>query len=68
MKNFLLIACQLGFAAFVMVAVCSILNWSFGWQLGFKGSEIPGDPVSAVAFLILGLLFGGAYLFMRPKA
>ncbi|NNE65649.1 MAG: hypothetical protein HKN33_03710, partial [Pyrinomonadaceae bacterium] len=36
--------------------IISVVNMLTGWGLGYKGSEVPGDPAFAVVFLVLGLI------------
>jgi hypothetical protein len=54
MKNFIILIIQLCGYAFFLVAVLALVNYLFGFSLGFKGTEIPGEPLFIVAFLILG--------------
>jgi hypothetical protein len=67
MRNFVVIAVNLGVAAFVMAALGTFLNYLFGFSIGFKGSKLPDDPVSGAAFLVMAALFGVAAFFVNRK-
>lgn len=56
MKNLILLIIQLSGYAFVFVSVISAINMFTGWELGYQGSEVPGEPEFAIFFLILGLI------------
>ena len=66
MKNLITLICQLVGVFLVLAFFFSLANYLFGWHLGLKGQEVPGDPRAAVLFLVVGLVFGGgAYLLGR---
>ena len=67
MKNFLVIAVNLGVVAFVLAALGTFLNYLFGLSIGFKGEKLPDDPVIGVAFLVMAAIFGGAAYFVNKK-
>jgi hypothetical protein len=66
MKNIIALICQLVGFFLVLAFFFSLGNYFFGWHLGMKGQEVPGDPRAAVLFLVIGLASGsGAYLLSR---
>lgn len=67
MKNILLLICSVAWVVFALVSVGTFLNYLFGLSIGFKGSKLPADLVSAVAFLVVAAIFGGAWLLMGRK-
>jgi hypothetical protein len=68
MKNIIILICQLIGAFLVLAFFFSLANYFFGWHLGMKGQEVPGDPRAAVVFLLVGLASGGvAFLLGRAK-
>lgn len=68
MKNFLVIAVNLGVAAFAMAAIGTFLNYLFGLSIGFKGSKLPNDPVIGVVFVVMAAAFGLVAYFVNRKA
>jgi predicted permease len=68
MKNIIVLICQLVGFFLVLAFFFSLANYLFGWHLGMKGQEVPGDPRAAVVFLAIGLASGtGAYLLTRSR-
>ena len=67
MKNFLILIIQLCGFAFIFVSLLSFLNFMFDWQLGYKGTEVPGDPAFVVVFLILGLIVAPIGWFLNRR-
>jgi len=65
--NILLLICNLSAVAFVVAAICSFLNYLFGLKIALKGSELPDDPVSAGAFLVVAGIFGGVGYLLNRK-
>ena len=66
MKNTITLICQLIGFFLVLAFFFSLANYFFGWHLGMKGQEVPGDPRAAGVFLVVGIIFGGgAYLLGR---
>ena len=66
MKNIVILICQLVGFFLVLAFFFSLGNYFFGWHLGMKGSEVPGDPRAAAVFLVVGLAAGaGGYLLGR---
>jgi hypothetical protein len=66
MKSMIALICQLVGFFLVLAFFFSLANYFFGWHLGMKGAEVPGDPRAAVVFLLVGLTSGaGAYLLSR---
>ncbi|MBL8674417.1 MAG: hypothetical protein IPK81_12090 [Rhodospirillales bacterium] len=58
MKNLLLVMAQAGAALFALVGALSILNYAFGWRIGFKGSVVPPDPAIAAVFFVIAAALG----------
>jgi fumarate reductase subunit C len=67
MKNFIVIAVNLGVVAFVLAALGTFLNYLFGLSIGFKGEKLPDDPVIGAVFLVMAAIFGGAAYFVNKK-
>jgi len=66
MRNFLVIAVNLGVVAFVVAALGTFANYLFGLSIGLKGEKLPDDPVIGAVFLVMAALFGiGAYFLNR---
>ncbi len=68
MKNFLVIAVNLGVVAFALAALGTFLNYLFGLTIGFKGNALPNDPVIGVVFVVMSGVFGAAAYFVNRKA
>ncbi|MGE3466508.1 MAG: hypothetical protein AB7J13_06200 [Pyrinomonadaceae bacterium] len=67
-KNFIGLCATIGIYVFAMVAAATLLNYLFGLRLGFEGTELPDDPVSAGVFLAFsGVSAGIAHLLDRKK-
>ena len=67
MKNFVILIVQLCGFAFIFVSVLSVVNMLTGWELGYKGSEVPAEPAFAGVFLILGLIVAPAGIFLSRR-
>ena len=67
MKNFIVLIVQLCGFAFLFVALISVVNLLTGWELGYKGSEVPSDPEFAIVFLVLGLIVTPIGIFLSKK-
>lgn len=67
MKNFVILIIQLCGFAFIFVSLISVLNMFTGWELGYQGSEVPGDPAFAIAFLVLGLIVAPVGWFLNKR-
>ena len=68
MKNIILLFLQIFAFVFSLAFIFSLLNYAFGWHLGMKGQEVPGDPRAALLFLGLGLVCGAiVYIIGRKK-
>lgn len=66
MKNFMLIALNLGIVVFIMAGIMAFANFAFGMNIGFKGAAVPADPIAGVAFLIVAAFcYGISYLFTQ---
>lgn len=68
MKNFLVIAVNLGVVAFAFAALGTFLNYLFGLSIGFKGAKLPNDPVIGVVFVVMAAIFGAAAYFINRKS
>lgn len=68
MKNFLVIAVNLGVVAFALAALGTFLNYLFGLSIGFKGNALPNDPVIGVVFVVMAAAFGAVAYFVNKKA
>jgi hypothetical protein len=67
MKNILFLICNLAAIAFVFAFLFAVANLVFGLHLGFRGAKIPGDPLAAVAFLVVAGVFGSVTYFLNKK-
>ena len=64
MKSMITLICQLVGVFLVFAFLFSLGNYFFGWHLGMKGQEVPGDPRAAAVFLGIGLVLGGCAYFL----
>ncbi|MEZ5428204.1 MAG: hypothetical protein R2747_18180 [Pyrinomonadaceae bacterium] len=67
MKNFIILIVQLCGFAFIFVSVLSVLNYMFDLGLGYKGTEVPGEPEFAAVFLVLGLILTPLGWYLNKK-
>ena len=68
MKNFMLIALNLSIVAFLMAGIIAFVNYLFGTNIGFQGSEVPGDPaIGILSFVIAAFCYGVNY-FIEKKS
>lgn len=67
MKNFLVIAVNLGVVAFALAALGTFLNYLFGLNIGFKGTALPNDPVIGAVFVVMAGVFGAVAYFVNRK-
>ena len=67
LKNFVILIIQLCGFAFIFVSILSVVNILTGWELGYKGSEIPAEPAFAVAFLVLGPIVAPLGWFLNKR-
>lgn len=68
MRNFLLVVLNLASVAFVVVFLLAMANYLFGSKLSIKGAIIPGDPVAAIAFLVIAVMCGGIGVLVNRRA
>ncbi len=68
MKNFLVIAVNLGAVAFALAALGTFINYLFGLSIGFKGNALPNDPVIGVVFVVMAGVFGAVAYFVNRKS
>lgn len=59
MKEFLLLILQIVVFACVMGTFGTLMNYFFGWHLGYKGAELPADLRAAAMFVVLGGVSAG---------
>ncbi len=55
MKNLVLII-QLSGLAFILTSIVCFMNYFFGLGLDYRGIEFPNDIMSAIIFLVIGLI------------
>jgi hypothetical protein len=67
MKNIIVLIFQLVGVVLVLAFFFSLANYCFGWHLGLEGAEVPGDPLSAVCFLAIGLASGAVGYFLARR-
>lgn len=67
MKNFIIVIIQLAGFAFIFVSILSFANYLFGWNLGYKGSEVPAEIEFAIAFVVLGAVTSLLGWFLDKK-
>lgn len=54
MKDIVLLILQIVVFACVMGSFGTLMNYFFGWHLGYKGAELPADLRAAAMFVVLG--------------
>ena len=67
MRNVVLVVLNLACMGFVLVFVLALLNFLFGLHLGIKGTKVPGDPVAAVAFLVVAGICGSVGVMINRR-
>lgn len=68
MKDFILLILNITAFACGLGAVASVLSYFFGWEISFKGAEVPGDLRATAMFIVMGVVAGGiVYLAGRKK-
>ena len=66
MKNIFFVICNLAAVAFTVISVLIVANMALKLRIVLRGIMIPGDPISAVAFVVLAVLFGtSAFILNR---
>lgn len=68
MRQFIGLFLTLGMGAFILAALGTFLNYLFGLSIGFKGEELPDDPVIGVVFLVTAAVFAGIAYFVGRNA
>jgi hypothetical protein len=68
MRNVVLVVLNLACMGFVLVFILALLNFLFGLHLGIKGTKVPGDPVAAIAFLVIAGICGGIGVLVNRRA
>ena len=54
MKDFIMLIPQIVVVACILGTFGTVMNYFFGWSIGFKGAELPADLRAAAMFVILG--------------
>ena len=67
MKDIVALICQLVGFLLALAFFFSLGNYFFGWHLGLKGQEVPGDPRAAVLFLVIAAVCGAIAYFLGRK-
>jgi hypothetical protein len=65
--SIVIVIIQVSGVAMIIGFVLALLNWGFGWHLGLKGAEVPGDPAAAVFFLVVGLILSALGRFLDKR-
>jgi hypothetical protein len=67
MKNFVILIIQLCGYAFILVSILSVVNMLTGWNIGYQGAEVPGDPAFAIVFFVMGLVVTPVGMFLDKR-
>lgn len=54
MKDLLLLILQIVVVACILGTFGTLMNYLFGWSIGFKGAVLPADLKAAAMFVVLG--------------
>ena len=54
MKDFLMLILQIVVVACILGTFGTLMNYFFGWSIGFKGTELPADLRAAALFIVMG--------------
>ena len=54
MKDFILLILQIVVFACIMGTFGTLMNYFFGWSIGFKGAALPADLRAAALFIVMG--------------
>jgi hypothetical protein len=54
MKDFIMLILQIVVVACILGTFGTVMNYFFGWSIGFKGAELPADLRAAALFIVLG--------------
>ena len=54
MKDLILLVLQIVVFACIMGTFGTLMNYFFGWSIGFKGTELPADLRAAALFIVMG--------------
>ena len=54
MKDFLMLVLYIVAFACGMGTFGTLMNYFFGWHLGYKGAELPADLRAAAMFVVIG--------------
>jgi hypothetical protein len=53
-KDLILLVLQIVVFACIMGTFGTLMNYFFGWSIGFKGTELPADLRAAALFIVMG--------------
>jgi hypothetical protein len=68
MKDFIMLILQIVVFACILGTFGTVMNYFFGWSIGFKGAELPADLRAAALFIVLGGVCAAfVYFGDRPK-
>lgn len=68
MKDFLMLILQIVVVACILGTFGSLVNYFFGWSIGFKGAEVPADLRATALFVVMGGVCAAiVYFGDRPK-
>lgn len=54
MKDFVMLILQIVVVACILGTLGTLMNYFFGWSIGFKGTELPADLRAAALFIAMG--------------
>ena len=54
MKDLIMLILQIVVVACILGTFGTLMNYFFGWSIGFKGTELPPDLRAAALFVVMG--------------
>ena len=68
MKDFVMLILQIVVVACILGTFGTLMNYFFGWSIGFKGAVLPADLRAAALFVVMGAVSAAiVYFGDRPR-
>ena len=67
MKDLIMLILQIVVVACILGTFGTLMNYFFGWSIGFKGAELPADLRAVALFIALGGLSAAIVYFGDRK-